>query len=348
MLLSMENSWHKWQAIPNTSPTKWSYHGSGYSIEMNDTNASYTYTQSVPWGTTSSRMGTDRDGKNSQLLGHNGAHTLKVVGVEENGNVLNTSSLRWQKRNWNSYDPIDMSRSLPSTFNVNVQNLVVTNVSGNAGNSDYIKFNPAGDDNLKHPKIKFSFKNDADPQSFPNRYQWWLWIRKTTVNQPSSFSTYEGYIDAPGEKTITVNSTDGTYTKDSDIGDWGTYAFDIHIKDTKTGDWQGIRSQKVSIPNHSLDYVQDPGANLNAEISYILDGEKDAARVQVDLIDSKLVPVAAYVGTPANGGLPSSLPTPRSNFTHSQTAKQEAFVLRHSPHRTITLIAIVTIRAAIV
>jgi hypothetical protein len=83
----------------------------------------------------------------------------------------------------------------------------------------------------------------------------------------------------PGEKSVTINDTDGTYTKDADIQDLGTYSFDIHVQDSKTGDWQGIISDVVRMANHEVILTQDPDANIEALAGYKIQSDRDASLI---------------------------------------------------------------------
>jgi hypothetical protein len=104
--------------------------------------------------------------------------------------------------------------------------------------------------------------------------------------------TYEGYADAPGQQTVTINKNGDNYTRDADLQGWGTYAFDIRVQDTKTGDSQSIRSTNINMPRHSMEFVAPDEENapekLVARVGYYLEGARDASEVRVDLIDPNL------------------------------------------------------------
>ncbi len=235
--------------------------------DMNADDATVKYRGKVQWYTT------------TNPLGHNGRHRLSVVeGNREAGRVTFAAG-------------DDVYKVMPKPEGkrlADVQNLVITNVTTSAGNADYIKFHPASSSGLNRPVISFTIENDGDPTSSTNRYHWWLWIRETGVSGPSNFWTYEGFKDGPGQKSITINATDETYTKDADIQNSGTYAFDIHVQDTKTGDWQGIRSTKISMPSHAIALTSDPNADFTAIAAYTLESGRDASEVKIDFLNPGL------------------------------------------------------------
>jgi len=122
--------------------------------------AAVVYRAKLPWDTT------------KVPLGHNARHTVRVCAINGNSEV---TAITFQRSTlptgWQAPYP-----SGPDAKSAQVSNLVITDVVTNAGNADYIKFDPdSADDSLRHPTISFRLKDDGDP----HRYKWTVWIRRT-------------------------------------------------------------------------------------------------------------------------------------------------------------------------
>lgn len=265
------------------------------------------YRARFAWNTAQPTAGTT-----GTLLGHNGEHTLSVAAVNGDGTVKEVEFVGTEEGSAPYRSGPEQQRK------VDVQNLVIAGVQG-SGNPDYIKFDPDSEnESLKHPTITFAIENKGDPQSSPHRYRWWLWLRQTSIEGPSSFVTYEGNMDAPGQQAVTINKSGANYTRDADLQGWGTYAFDIRVQDTKTGDLQSVRSDKINIPStmpgavdengnsrlgHELIWWHDEEGNIKWRASYYLQSDRDASEARVDLLDPFLSNKASLSG-PATKNTP--------------------------------------------
>ena len=282
------------------------------------------YIRTVPWNTTA-KLPTDLDGAGprpaSVLLGHNGEHqvALHEVNGEQTSRFLFDKLM--QQGRWESLP----YSAAPTKHQVG--NLVITQATTNqekAGEiADYFKFDPhSEDDSFVHPTVSFKFTG-FDQTASSDRYNWWLYVRATTVDGYSNFLTYEGKVDKPGEVTVAINKEAASYQKTAgnDLNDWGTYAFDVTIQDTKTGDGIRLRTspEELKVAQQLVDLNGQPFKNADGEnivgeddkllpghelvieederdvevplrffYSYTLRGKKDASRVKIDLLGPDL------------------------------------------------------------
>ena len=299
--------------------------GGSAKTENTTDDLNYFYTKNLTWNTTSSVAG-----GGGTLLGHNGEHTISLAKV--NGQAGN--SLLFQKKMPDNPDWEDAAFEAQSTSN-DVGNLVITDVSTNqeqAGEiADYFKFDPQSeDDSFVHPTVSFDFAG-FDQTASKDRYNWWLYIRATTAEGYSNFLTYEGKLDKPGQVEVSINKELSSYEKTAgnDLNDWGTYAFDVTIQDTKTGDSVRLRTapEELKTAPRLVDLNDKPFKNADGEnivdeegqllpghelvieeddrdvevplkffYSYTLRGKKDASKVRIDLLGPDLKVAATKEG----------------------------------------------------
>ena len=272
----------------------------------------------IPWQTSDSMQWYDNQGHTSEpysrLLGHNGAHTIKLHNINAGTGMEQTTSqstfvcdevqVGQISHNYGMFHTIEIDRAQDKA---NVQNLVITkceasdhNEQGAAiTNPDYLKFDPESTDWLRrHPQITFEIKDEGDP----HRYRWWLWLKPTREEQNSV--QFSGIMSSPGSKTITVNpgTPEAGITQDHALEVWGTYTFEMRVEEIKDdqevglGDpWQELRSAKLFIPpgyndpqtgqwteGHSLSLESVDAANdqsqLQAKVSYYLEDTPNEAK----------------------------------------------------------------------
>ena len=298
--------------------------GNAMSANMsNDKNLFYTKT--IMWDTIQ-----QMSGGGGTLLGHNGQHSISLVKV--NGQTAN--SLLFQKQLPDDPEWQDAEFEAQETTH-NVGNLVITNVTTNQEKAeeiaDYFKFDPQSeDDDFVHPKVQFEF-DGFDETPSKDRYNWWLYVRATTVEGYSNFLTYEGKVDKPGQVEVSINKELSSYKKTSgnDLNDWGTYAFDVTIQDTKTGDSVRLRTapEELKTAPRLVDLNDQPFKNADGEnivdedgkllpghelvieeddrdvevplkffFSYTLRGKEDASKVKIDLLGPDLKLAATKEG----------------------------------------------------
>ncbi len=98
-----------------------------------------------------------------KLLGHNGAHQISVLAVDDN--------LVAPKVKFTSAYGGSLKVNVPAALEKNVSNLVITKVEAGDGNPNYLKFD-SGSNNptIQHPTLSFTFEDgDFRPG---DRYQW--------------------------------------------------------------------------------------------------------------------------------------------------------------------------------
>ena len=185
-----------------------------------------------------------------------------------------------------------------------VHNLTIEDVSTNAGSADYIKFDPEGaNGGSASPTISFKVQDLGDP----GRYEWWIWLRATDENGWYTYATLNGKMDAPGNKTVTINAPQSPDTQSVDLTDWGNYAFDLRVvklgENDVAGDYQDLRSSYISIPfnmpgvtgedglpvpGHSVDGWSTEQTDYKYYASYYLQSARDASAMKVEFLDPKL------------------------------------------------------------
>ena len=89
---------------------------------------------------------------------------------------------------------------------VDVENLTITDVETNAGNPDYLLFDPAEDANetLRHPLIKFKIEDKGEK----HKYVWTIKVNDTNLDSWKKKATVRGVADAPGEIEVHLNDDD--------------------------------------------------------------------------------------------------------------------------------------------
>jgi hypothetical protein len=156
-----------------------------------------------------------------KLWGHNGAHqmSLRAVDGNETAQIAFTS------------DAGGLSLTAqPENKEVTIGNLIVTEVTGNAGNPDYIKFDPLSTEtNLRNPVIRFNIEDDGNP----HHYVWTIKISDT--NRPAwiKTATIKGTANGPGPVSIRINQVAGGQFQDAQLGEWGTYTFDVFVAEVE-------------------------------------------------------------------------------------------------------------------
>ena len=226
-----------------------------------------------------------------------------------------------------------------------VGNLVLTDVTGNAGNPDYLKFDPFADDpspNLK-PTISFKIVDAGDP----HRYQWKVYVRDTRANEwnvdGEGNVLVEGETDGPGEVTAHLNDPAATnQTQTGELEDWGTYTFDLYVQEVDEGGgefefldcWWFKSPYKLKIPatmpgvmdaegtpkkGHELYFEMDENDQLCAMADYYLQDNTDATEFHIDLRD----PALALRTHPGSQGLPGTVNAPHLGNTLCALADED-------------------------
>jgi len=115
----------------------------------------------------------------------------------------------------------------PAVKRVEVKNLVIRDSIGNAGNPDYIKFDPESDDQeLREPKITFNITDEGDPHA----YEWWVYLRDTSAED----WTVRGYVEISGstDGPEAVTATWNGLGPDGLPAEKGAYTFDIYVRES--------------------------------------------------------------------------------------------------------------------
>ena len=124
---------------------------------------------------------------------------------------------------------------------VDVENLTITSVITNAGNPDYLLFDPAADaiEKMAHPSIKFKIEDKGEK----HKYVWTIKVNDTNVPSWIKKATVRGVADAPGEVEVHLNDddwlADHNQTQDKHLEDWGTYSFDVFVAEVKDEEGNG-------------------------------------------------------------------------------------------------------------
>ena len=284
----------------------------------------------------------------SKLWDHNGLHTVSLRSIG------GSAEKKFRFQGTSEEDDV-VRDSVTSEFpdcTVDVENLVITDVSTSNGTSNYFRFDPEAEKGsaLKEPTIKFTIKDDGDP----GRYKWKVFIRATSEedwSQTAEYSSIKGECDSPGEQEVELNKSVGSLDLPSQRGlltAWGTYAFDISVqKFDKNGvfvEWLStIRSSSISIPKFMVDDSgqslktadgtllvdednqllrghdlimketdEDKDASIEFYISYVLKGQRDAKGVELTLIKPDLSVAATISGQ-------TSRNQPHFKFMHEET-----------------------------
>ena len=300
--------WFQWapapreQGDPPSVTTRWRCVGYGLPNEFNSTSTARLYTTSLSWNTLAAMQGWEHDdtpeGYTTQLLGHNGKHEVEIVEVKcvdtkigsptYNQTYYNNSTLLWQSLPYGAA-LVSHALGLPPVYKTTVQNLTIENVSTNAGNADYFKFDPESTDAaLTNPTITFTVA-DKEDNNEPHRYRWWVWVTPTR-GEPNSVAL-SGIVSHPGSKTVTINQPTAPDTQEGELSEWGTYTFDIRVLEIKSDTdadigepWVDYRSTKLFIPptytdadgvvhpGHSMNFVSEDATDATkAEVSYYLE-----------------------------------------------------------------------------
>ncbi len=213
-----------------------------------------------------------------KLWNHNGEHTISLAKVD--GVVSSTLEFG------------DESAKVEDK-KTTVGNLVIKSVSTSNGTSDYFKFDADSDDgSLTNPTITFEIEDSGDK----HRYQWWLWA-KPTHDEPNSVA-FTGIMPSDGSKTITINAANPQgYKQDHLLTQWGTYTFDLRVKEVKMDSELGVgeplvdlRSRELSFAQHSIDFVVDGAEGsetTKAQVNYLLQDKQgvNGTETQVDLLN---------------------------------------------------------------
>ena len=313
-------AWNQWILVPATPTVKKHWRSLGHTGPngFNGTNDWYTYTLRLPWSTLASLVGVDRDGTATQLLGHNGAHSVQIVSTtcarhDAQGNqqaYVNDKTLLWY-----SYPqtgaPILNSIGLPIKYATTVQNLTVEDVSTNPGgilaNQDYFMFDPDSDNlALKNPKISFKIEGLGDL----HQYKWEVKVRSTSSESRNWTTFCRGQVSNLQNVTVTLNAPTAPDTQEGQLVYKGTYTFDIQVEEfdnlysaipQKLDEWV-LKSPYLTIPPTipnsetgaddgspgDLLYMEwDDQENLHAKASYQLNDTlgKNASKVHVDFLD---------------------------------------------------------------
>ena len=219
----------------------------------------------------------------SRLLGHNGAHTIKLHNINAGTGMEQTTSqstfvcdevqVGQISHNYGMFHTIDIDRA---TDHANVQNLKLTSVTSTPGNSDYFKFY-AGDERAewRHPQVQFNIVDDNESaHSTGAHYLWKVRVRSTDVDNEEWAGSVliSGIASGTGEVTAFVNSPGvitQTQVKDAlsdpnadhnayaPLEEAGTYTFEISVKKLNSVDNELdsvlYRSAKVFFPHYMPD-----------------------------------------------------------------------------------------------
>lgn len=327
--LTSASGWKQW----SPGDPAWATAASSPKTANTNGHAIWYTNNKITWLTTSELLGTG-----SKLLGHNGAHSLSLAAI--NGNTGQTQL---------SFQPAaggDSYTNGPAAKNVNVQNLVIKNVTTSAGNPDYFKFDPAGTSSgTKHPTIDFNIHDTGDP----HRYVWKVWIYKTelsggTISTSDVCARVQGTYTGGGTVHVEVNDAaalaayltsdpindpTAAVSQNVELTDWGTYAFDISISkvDSQSQEIEWIpmiRSSNIKIPQYMpAPTVDDDGnARLGHDVegwstetepfmqyaSYYLESNRDASEFKVDYLNPQLDSLTSLAGASSAALLQAGTP----------------------------------------
>ena len=241
------------------------------------------------WNTAGAALSSGQAGtpQYSQLLNHNGEHTILLAQVDGGaGGTLDFGD--------ESADVEDK--------NVEVGNLVITNISTNV-NEDYFIFNTYSENTEHHqPEIKFTIQDDGDA----HQYRWKIYMRPTWMpyDPEWSFPNYPyAYLGAtnPTVGEISVNWNGGRHNNNLDEWDQAdpdTYTFDIYVEEFVTatdGSTQVIDSAQFRAPyklkmvDHYVQVNDNIEEDRRMEVGFRIEdsNNQDATSAEVDVLDDR-------------------------------------------------------------
>ena len=331
--LGTAGAWQKWEN------NAWQNTGELPTAE-NDGATPIRYRALLDWKTTASKASADPDGTDANTLeagklwGHNSSHSIALEYSAKVGN-------EWQIKHEAEFQSKDAGgnyeaarKAGPNGIGADVQNLIVTGIEG-SGNPDYIKFDPTKDIGtlLRNPKIKFKIEDGGDHETngVGHRYDYYVTLYKTdksdgTINSETA-AIVKGVAVAGQSVEVTVNDPDkvgagGDEWQDRALMDWGTYAFDIEVKEILAGTGEEldsiptIRSEMIGIPKEMPGVLDEDGnarpghevdgwSTLDTEFKYYASlylnggpeaGGLDAREVKIDLVNSQMNTIAQLTG----------------------------------------------------
>ena len=297
----------------------------------------------VEWNTTEEKTSTDPDGadpatggplKAGKFWGHNASHTVEL----EYSVKLGADWIVKHEAEFQPNDGGDAKKAGPTRSGAEVGNLVINGVSTDTGTSDYFKFDPDADDSpLKNPTISFVI-NDADPHC----YRWTVKVKDTRTAIYIDAATVKGTGFGAGEISFQLNkeallandsdalpNTSGAMGQDTKLTAWGTYSFDIFVKEFRNNeeayvdgqnniDYQAFRSPYkleipgtytvqnideggvVNEPGHEFFWESDGETYCNARVKYYLTDKDnvDASSVKIDLLSPELTTLNSLSNLP--------------------------------------------------
>lgn len=217
-------------------------------------------------------------------MGHNGAHTLKIVQV----NGMDGDEVSFQHYvvpDWQAA----YQKAVPSQKAV-VKNLLITNVSTSNGTEDYFKYSPDPESPDNRPTIKFTIEDDGDPHEYDAYIL--MWPTSATGNLFQGFTTANAvaWTEDLHLGTGGMSKTwDGALIPDgwaghvTDEADWSTYAFEVIVYEYP--DQYAARDQYIDwfylrwpyclyLNNHSITY-QYPTDKVELWANYTLADRAD-------------------------------------------------------------------------
>lgn len=235
-----------------------------------------------PWDTHKTNVG-----PGSTLWDHNGLHTVSVYKVD---GKIEDKKIAFEP----APDEIGSGTTVSKfdDFKIDIQNLFITNVEGNVGNSDYFIFDSksSAPSNQKEPKILFTIA-DASADS-DVVYQCRIRVRSTDDDNPSNSVVYEKFVNGP--QSVVVNINQDQTAPDSPklfIDRRGSYNFEISISKhagSYKNDSSSYRSTNLYIPSlvsidgkmvdgHTGKLVRREDNSVDWQASYILKDKMTSA-----------------------------------------------------------------------
>lgn len=119
----------------------------------------------------------------------------------------------------------------PAPLTVNVQNLVVSDLSAEKGTVDYFKYDPNPSSPFHRPSISFTVEDTLEAG---HHYEYNIFVQPTTnsgfavLQKEGAYSWLVGNFATPDKMTVTwYGSRFPDYTQDT--AGWGTYTYDVGV-----------------------------------------------------------------------------------------------------------------------
>ncbi len=188
-----------------------------------------------------------------------------------------------------------------------VQNLVIHDVVTNAGNADFVLFDPVPGSTYNQPTVTFKIVDDGPEHGL---FQWAVYLRDTRLAAWTDYATLTGTTTSPGEVTATFNQPGGP--ESGVLRDWGTYTVEILVREWGTdslGQLVEIDHQWLKWPyylgipgtvpgtelkGHRMNMAVDEQDNIAVTADYYLTDTlgEEPTEVRAQLINPKLQTIA--------------------------------------------------------